>query len=57
MSDIKTLEDKIEGELKMPRFTMGATTKILEAKDLKVIERHGSALDTSTKIACSGTVN
>ena len=30
----------------MLRFTMGATVQILEAKDLKAIERHVSALDS-----------
>ena len=68
MSDVKTLEDKIEGKLKMLRFTIEATAQILEAKDLKAVERYspgGIVLirvdhmiidkNTSTKMASSGT--
>lgn len=47
MSEIETLEDiRIEGELKMLRFMVGATAKIPEAKDLKTVEWHGSALES-----------
>ena len=46
MSEIKKLEDKIEGKLKMLKFTTGATAQILEAKVLKAVERHGSALES-----------
>ena len=44
MVELKTLQDKIEGKLKMLNFTVEDTPKILDAKDVKAIERHGSAL-------------
>ena len=44
MSEVKTLEEKIEGKLKMLKFTAEDTKKILETEDVKAIERHGSAL-------------
>ena len=46
MSEIKTLEEKIEGKLKMLMFAVEDTEKILEAEDVKAIERHGSALES-----------
>lgn len=46
MSEVKTLEEKIEGKLKMLKFTAEDTEKILEAEDVKAIERHGSALES-----------
>ena len=46
MSEIKTLQEKIEGKLKMLKFTVEDTEKILETKDVKAIERHGSALES-----------
>lgn len=45
MSEIKTLLEKIQGKLKMLKFTVEDTEKILETKDVKAIERHGSALE------------
>lgn len=45
MSEVKTLEEKIEGKLKMLKFTAEDTEKILETEDVKAIERHGSALE------------
>ena len=41
MSEIKTLQEKIEGKLKMLKFTVEDTEKILETE-----ERHGSALES-----------
>ena len=46
MSKIKTLQEKIEGKLKMLKFTVEDTEKILETEDVKAIERHGSALES-----------
>ena len=46
MSEVKTLEEKIEGKLKMLKFTAEDTEKILETEDVKAIERHGSALES-----------
>ena len=46
MSEIKTLQEKIEGKLRMLKFTVEDTKKILETKDVKAIERHGSALES-----------
>ena len=46
MSEIKTLQEKIEGKLKMLKFTVQDTEKILETEDFKAIERHGSALES-----------
>lgn len=46
MSEIEILEDiRIEGEFKMFRFMVGVIVKILEVKDLKVVERYGSVLE------------
>ena len=46
MAELKTLQDKIEGKLKMLNFTVEDTPKILDANDVKAIERHGSALES-----------
>lgn len=46
MSEVKTLEEKIEGKLKMLKFTAEDTEKILETEDVKAIERPGSALES-----------
>ena len=46
MSELKTLQEKIEGKLKMLNFTVEDTAKILQAEDVKAIERHGSALES-----------
>ena len=46
MSEVKTLEEKIEGKLKMLKFTAEDTEKILETEDVKAIERHGGALES-----------
>ena len=46
MSEIKTLQEKIEGKLKMLKFTVQDTEKILETDDVKAIEGHGSALES-----------
>ena len=46
MSEIKGLEEKIDGKLRMLNFTTDDTTKILEARDAKTIERHGSAVES-----------
>ncbi|XP_044185053.1 uncharacterized protein LOC122965145 [Acropora millepora] len=46
MSEVKTLQEKIEGKLKMLKFTAEDTEKILETEDVKAIERHGSALES-----------
>ena len=48
MSEVKTLQEKIEGKLKMLKFTAEDTEKILESEDVKAIERHGSALESIT---------
>ena len=48
MSEIKTLREKIEGKLKMLKFTVEDTEKILETEDVKAIERHGSPLESIT---------
>lgn len=39
--NVKTLQEKIEGKLKMLKFTAEDTEKILETEDVKAIERHG----------------
>jgi len=44
MSELKTLQEKIEGKLKMLNFIVQDTAKILQAEDVKAIERHGSEL-------------
>ena len=46
MSELKTLQEKIEGKLKMLNFTVEDTAKILQAEDVKAIERHGSVLES-----------
>lgn len=46
MSEVKTLQEKVEGKLKMLKFTAEDTEKILETEDVKAIERHGSALES-----------
>ena len=46
MSEIKALEEKIDGKLRMLNFTTDDTMKILEARDVKTIERHGSAVES-----------
>ena len=46
MSEIKTLQEKIEGKFKMLSLTVEDTGKILETKDVKAIERHGSASES-----------
>ena len=46
MSEVKTLQEKIEGKLKMLKFTAEDTEKILETEDVKAIERHGSASES-----------
>ena len=46
MSEIKALQETIEGKLKMLKFTVQDTEKILETEDVKTIERHGSALES-----------
>ena len=46
MSEIKGLEEKIDGKLRMLNFTTEDTMKILEARDAKTIERHGSAVES-----------
>ena len=46
MAELKTLQDKMEGKLKMLNFTVEDTPKILDANDVKAIERHGSALES-----------
>ena len=46
MSELKTLQEKIEGKLKMLNFTVEDTAKILQAEDVKAIERHGNALES-----------
>ena len=46
MTEVKTLQEKIEGKLKMLKFTAEDTEKILETEDVKAIERHGSALES-----------
>ena len=46
MSEVKTLQEKIEGKLKMLKFTAEDTEKILETEDLKAIERHGSVSES-----------
>ena len=46
MSEIKTLREEIKGKLKMFKFTVEDTEKILETEDVKAIERHGSALES-----------
>ena len=46
MSDIKTLEDKINAKLRMLDFTEADTSKILKTRDVKAIKRHGSALES-----------
>ena len=46
MSEVKTLQEKIEGKLKMLKFTAEDNEKILETEDVKAIERHGSALES-----------
>lgn len=43
--EIKTMQEKIQGKLKMLEFTAGDTAKVIETGDLKTIERHGSALE------------
>ena len=47
MSEIKTLQEKIGGKLKMLNFTVQGTGNILETEDVKAIERHGSALEST----------
>ena len=44
MSEVKTLREKIEGKLKLLKFTAEDTEKILETEDVKASERHGRAL-------------
>lgn len=46
MVEFKWLQDKIEGKLKILSFTVEDTPKILEANDVKAIERHGSAIES-----------
>ena len=46
MAELKTLQDKIEGKLKILNFMVEDTPKILDANDVKAIERHGSALES-----------
>ena len=46
MSEIKGLEEKIDGKLRMLNFTTEDTMKILEARDAKTIERHGSTVES-----------
>ena len=46
MSEIKALQETIKGKLKMLKFTVQDTEKILETEDVKTIERHGSALES-----------
>ena len=46
MSEIKGLEEKIDGKLKMLNFMTEDTMKILEARDAKTIERYGSAVES-----------
>ena len=46
MSEVKTLQEKVEGKLKMLKFTAEDTEKILETEDVKAIEKHGSALES-----------
>ena len=36
-SEIKTLQEKIEGKLKMLKFTVEDTEKVLETEDVKAI--------------------
>ena len=43
--EIKTMQEKIQGKLKMLEFTAGDTAKVIETGDLKTIKRHGSALE------------
>ena len=43
--EIKTMQEKIQGKLKMLEFTAGDTAKVIVTGDLKTIERHGSALE------------
>ena len=40
------MQEKVEGTLKMLKFTAEDTEKILETEDVKAIERHGSALES-----------
>ena len=46
MSEIKTLQEKIEGKLKMLKFTIEDTEKVLETEDVKAIKRHWSTLES-----------
>ena len=46
ISEIKTLQEKIEGKLKMLNFMVEDTGKILETDDEKAIKRNGSALES-----------
>jgi len=46
MSEIKTLQEKIEGKLKMLKFTVEDTEKVLDTEDVKAIKRHGSTLES-----------
>ena len=45
-SELKTLQEKIKGKLKMLNFTVEDTAKILQAEYVRAIERHGSALES-----------
>ena len=46
ISGAKILQKKIEGKMKMLKFTTEDTEKTLETDDVKAIERHGSALES-----------
>lgn len=46
MTEVKTLQEKVEGKLRILDLTVENTARILKAEDVKAIkiERHGSAL-------------
>ena len=46
MTEIKTLQEKIEGTLKMINFTVEDNGKILKTEGVQVIKRHGSTLES-----------
>ncbi len=46
MADVKDLEKKIEGKLRLLNFNAEETTTITESKDLKAIERHANVMES-----------
>jgi len=46
MSEIKTLQEKIKGKLKMLSCMVEDTEKKLKTKDVQAIKRNGSALES-----------